>query len=350
VHATCFYGKLDERTGKRDGQGPCKNFKDWAQGPKDRRKDKLKERVLRTMEYYYGQYKAQEDSAASGDDGHISEESSSDDGLPSVLTLGARMWAEHIAAEEASKQKSEAQKAAVDRYRAQKEAAEKTLGLLSPGQGVEAPTNLDFELDEGHHAGLAVLGKNKGTMPDEFTFYVISIYIVFPSQQMTSTMNDLFYSFNAASMYLLKHGPRVAAGPIAAVRSAVPRHQSTLMMRVISNPLPTTEAVQLGKTRNNWPLPLQKKSLTQKLPSGTKKNPRNFDYHDNIDNFVIDLTKGVDNIGGDIDKLSASIQDSPNTKKLKKQSIINSNLDQLYSELERDEMKSRDTADTLAEI
>ena len=87
---------------------------------------------------------------------------------------------------------------------------------------MEAPPNLDFELDEGHHAGLAVLGKNTGTMPSEFKFYVISIHIVFPSQQMTSTMNDLFYSFNADSMYLLKHGARVAAGPIAAVRSAVP--------------------------------------------------------------------------------------------------------------------------------
>ena len=157
VHSTCFFGKLNERTQQRDGQGPCRAYQDWT----TRGKDVLKRLVIKSAKYYHEIHVSSDSEDV---DGRFSPVMSDDGETECVQSMGARLWHEYDAADQADKARKAAASAKKATKKAALEKAEVRLSLVSPGQGVDAPT-VPFELKENHLEGIAVLGRNTSSKP-----------------------------------------------------------------------------------------------------------------------------------------------------------------------------------------
>ena len=168
VHSTCFFGKLNERTNQRDGQGPCRAYQDWA----TRGKDVLKRLVLQSARYFHNVNSEEEDA-----DGRYSPVLSDDGETECVMSMGARLWHEYDEADQADKARKAAANAKKQMKKAALGKAEAELSLVSPGQGVEAPSNVPFELKENHVKGLSVLAKNTTSKPSGEIYVSIISYV-----------------------------------------------------------------------------------------------------------------------------------------------------------------------------
>ena len=88
----------------------------------------------------------------------------------------------------------------------------------------------------------------------------------------------------------------------------------------------------------------------EELPRSTPKKARDKDFHLSCDEAVEGLTKDSEDAARDVEMVVQSLKDTPTTHRLKSQSLMTSNLKQLYEELATLERLHRDTTHIEAQI
>jgi len=191
VHDAMLLGALDPTTGRRNGRGPCRDFKDWKKGKPDRRGNKTRNLCIESMKKDDEKHLAKKkllgliteegiaedaEKIKEGIANITSDDELSLDGTPSTIQMGSRMLRKQMAAENARAATGASASQKVSDLTMQLEAIEGSMGLTSPGKGCSLPPGMPFPLKDPHSRGVRVLSQNTSSKMGE---YAVCMYLFF---------------------------------------------------------------------------------------------------------------------------------------------------------------------------